>query len=89
MSVFNLTPACFYHPVQTIFLDDNRAFLDALELHLSSRLPMQTFTDPKRALAVIQDPTQQGWQSHQLVKNPRSALLICPSRGLVIPAKAH
>jgi CheY-like chemotaxis protein len=53
MTIFDLTPTCFYHPIKTIFLDDNRAFLDALELEFSTYINMLTFTNPDAALRAI------------------------------------
>ncbi len=48
-----LNPTCFYHPIKVLFLDDNRNFLDSLELELSSNLDMLTCTDYKEAMKVI------------------------------------
>ena len=58
MTIFDATAICFYHPVKVIFLDDNRAFLDALELEFSAQINMLTFTSPNDALRAIDNSVQ-------------------------------
>jgi CheY-like chemotaxis protein len=50
MTIFH--PSCFYHPVKIIFLDDNRAFLDTLELEFGN-INMETCTNPEDAVQFI------------------------------------
>lgn len=49
----DLIPTCLYHPVKVIFLDDNRSFLDAIELEFNDRINMTTFTNTDDALREI------------------------------------
>ena len=53
MTGFNVIPTCFYHPTKVIFLDDNQAFLDALELEFSAQINMLAVTDPDSVLHAI------------------------------------
>ena len=53
MTGFNVIPTCFYHPTKVIFLDDNQAFLDALELEFSAQINMLAVTDPDSVLQII------------------------------------
>ena len=55
MSNLNTKPTYFYHPVKVLCLDDNRAFLDLLELEFNEKLNLTTLTNPKVALQVIED----------------------------------
>lgn len=54
MIAHNTKPTCLYHPTTVLFLDDNKAFLNALELELSAQNKMLTFTDPNLAMQAIQ-----------------------------------
>ena len=45
--------ACFYHPIKVIFLDDNRAFLDALDLEFSSKFNILTLTNSDQAFHLL------------------------------------
>lgn len=47
----------FYHPVKILFLDDNSAFLDSLELAFSHSHDMITFTEHEPALNAIKENT--------------------------------
>lgn len=58
MTILDLTPTCFYYPIKVIFLDDNRTFLDALELEFSSHINMLTFTSPDAALCAINNDSE-------------------------------
>ncbi|KTC99890.1 response regulator [Legionella feeleii] len=51
MTVVDSKPLCFYHPTKVIFLDDNRAFLDALELEFGNHI--LTLTNPDAAISLI------------------------------------
>lgn len=53
MAIICSEPTCFYYPPKVVFLDDNRAFLDALELEFSANINMLTFTRPGEALQAI------------------------------------
>jgi len=53
MTIFESIPTCFYHPIKVIFLDDNRAFLDTLELEFNDCINMQTFTNPDAVLCML------------------------------------
>lgn len=53
MTIICSEPTCFYYPLKVVFLDDNRAFLDALELEFSANINMLTFTRPDEALQAI------------------------------------
>lgn len=54
MAIINARPTCFYHPIRVIFLDDSRAFLDALDLEFDTELNMLTLTNPDTALQIIE-----------------------------------
>jgi len=41
----------FYHPTTTIFIDDDKNFLDQLTLRMSSDIPYLAFSDPQEGLA--------------------------------------
>ena len=58
MTIFNGGASCFYYPTRVMFLDDNRAFLDALELELSAHIRMLTFTDTKDVLHALDNSHQ-------------------------------
>lgn len=58
MSIFSESAPCFYYPGNVVFLDDNRAFLDALELEFSAHINMLTFTSPKEALHALDNLRQ-------------------------------
>ena len=47
------TPACFF-PTQTLLVDDNQSFLDALSLRLKAQHPCATSIDPTHALKKLQ-----------------------------------
>lgn len=49
--------ACFYHPIKVIFLDDNRAFLDALDLEFSSKFNILTLTNSDQAFHLLNNST--------------------------------
>jgi CheY-like chemotaxis protein len=48
-------PLTFYHPTTIVFLDDNRNFLNAMELHFGSIFDIKLFTSPDQALKEIDD----------------------------------
>ncbi|MBA2653010.1 MAG: response regulator [Tatlockia sp.] len=56
-------PTCFYHPIKVVFLDDNRAFLDALDLEYSARINMLTLTDPETTMQEINSHSNNNSQS--------------------------
>ena len=58
MTIFDATATCIFHPVKVVFLDDNRAFLDALELEFSAQINMLTFTSPNEALRALDNSGQ-------------------------------
>ena len=51
-------PTCFYHPIKVIFLDDNRSFLDALDLEFGAQINMLTLTRPDKTLLAIDNHSQ-------------------------------
>lgn len=53
MTIKDARPTCFYHPIKVIFLDDNRAFLDALDLEFSNQINMLTTSNPDKTLQII------------------------------------
>ncbi len=53
MIINDARPTCFYHPVKVVFLDDNRAFLDALDLEFSTQINMLTLTNPDLTMQKI------------------------------------
>lgn len=53
MAITNASPTFFYHPLKIIFLDDNRAFLDALDLEFGARINMATLINPDITLQII------------------------------------
>ncbi|MBA2653357.1 MAG: hypothetical protein H0U73_14000 [Tatlockia sp.] len=53
MIISNASPTCFYHPIKVVFLDDNRAFLDALDLEFSTQINMLTHTNPDTTMQEI------------------------------------
>src|SRR5438046_5642457 len=48
----------FYHPTTVLFLDDNRAFLDVLELEFGSHERILTFTNQAEALQTIESSNE-------------------------------
>ncbi|MCA0403912.1 MAG: response regulator [Proteobacteria bacterium] len=44
---------CFYYPIKVIFLDDNKEFLNALELGLDNKINMHFDIDPLNVLEMI------------------------------------
>lgn len=58
MAIQCLGPTCLYYPLKIVFLDDNRAFLDVLELEFGGQLNMSTGTDPNVILDIISDQKQ-------------------------------
>lgn len=44
---------CLYHPTSVFLVDDNRNFLETIELILSSHYNVQTCTNPERALTLF------------------------------------
>jgi len=71
MTIFDPKPPCFYHPIKVVFLDDNRNFLDTLELEFSSQVNMSMFTNHDEALHMIDSYSESdAIQSvHQLTNN--------------------
>jgi len=63
MTSINTKPTCYYHPLKVIFLDDNRAFLDALELEFSSQINMLTLTNPDTTMQAIDNHIKANTQS--------------------------
>ncbi|EHL29704.1 response regulator [Legionella drancourtii] len=58
MTITDVIPACFYHPIKVIFLDDSRDFLDALDLEFGTRINMLTLTCPDTTLQEIDNYCQ-------------------------------
>ena len=58
MAIIDARPTCFYHPLKVVFLDDNRAFLDALEFEFCTRFNMTTLTNPDETLRIIDKNSQ-------------------------------
>jgi CheY-like chemotaxis protein len=55
MTISNASPTCFYHPIKVVFLDDNPAFLDALELEFSEKINLKTLTNSDAALHLFEN----------------------------------
>ena len=53
MTITDAGPICFYHPTKVIFLDDNRDFLDALDLEFGTQINMLTLTSPDTTIEMI------------------------------------
>lgn len=51
---FFVMPIC-YHPTTVLVVDDERQFLDALELEVSDHLPLLCFDKPEVALEYIKN----------------------------------
>jgi CheY-like chemotaxis protein len=49
----SINPACFYHPVSIVFLDDDKAFLNALEMQLGKHGGMRVFMKSDEALSAV------------------------------------
>ncbi len=49
----SIMPACFFHPLTIFFLDDRKIFLDLICSELENQEKMLTFTDPKKAIEII------------------------------------
>jgi CheY-like chemotaxis protein len=62
MMLTEASRSCLYHPIKVVFLDDNRSFLDLLELEFGADINMLTFTNPDTALHEI--------SSHSKDKSP-------------------
>lgn len=58
MTITDARPTCFYHPIKVIFLDDSRAFLDALDLEFCTQFNMRTMTNPDTAKYTIDNHSQ-------------------------------
>ncbi|CZG71366.1 TPA: response regulator [Legionella pneumophila subsp. pneumophila] len=63
MTIIDARPTCFYHPIKVIFLDDNRAFLDALDLEFGEKLNILTLTSSDMAFHLIDNDSQDVTQS--------------------------
>lgn len=48
-------PACLYHPISALFVDDNESFLDTIKHELSHYGKMLTCADPKAAIQMIKE----------------------------------
>lgn len=48
-----IIPACFYHPISALFLDDSDSFLAALELKLHEKVKMITCTNADEAIQIL------------------------------------
>ncbi|WP_412755090.1 response regulator [Legionella pneumophila] len=53
MTIIDAKPTCFYHPIKVIFLDDNRTFLDALDLEFGEKFNILTLTSSDMAFHLI------------------------------------
>lgn len=70
MTINDARPACFYHPIKVLFLDDNREFLDALDLEFGEKFNILTLTSSDQAYDLIQNDNQDIIQSiFKLLKN--------------------
>lgn len=58
MTTSSLKPSCFYHPTEVIFIDDNRDFLDVLELEFD-KLNILTLTDPDATIKILNDHNKE------------------------------
>lgn len=58
MTVIDAMPACFHHPIKVIFLDDNRAFLDAIDLEFATQINLQTLTNAEAAFKAVDNHSQ-------------------------------
>jgi len=56
MPEFALTP--YFHPTTVCFIDDNRSFLDSLELELPRTWACRMFADPALALEYLEQPPE-------------------------------
>ncbi|HGF0868156.1 TPA: response regulator, partial [Legionella pneumophila] len=63
MTIIDARPTCFYHPIKVIFLDDNRAFLDALDLEFGEKFNILTLTSSDMAFHLIDNDSQDVTQS--------------------------
>ena len=63
MTIIDARPACFYHPIKVIFLDDNRSFLDALDLEFGEKFNILTLISSDQAYNLIDDDNQDIIQS--------------------------
>jgi len=63
MTIIDARPTCFYLPIKVIFLDDNRAFLDALDLEFGEKLNILTLTSSDMAFHLIDNESQDVTQS--------------------------
>lgn len=53
MSRFRMKPACMFHPLTTVFLDDQEVFLQAMRLGLGRKEKMFTFSNPEEAIKKV------------------------------------
>lgn len=53
MTITDANPACFYHPIKVIFLDDSRAFLDALDLEFGEKYNILTLESAEQAYNLL------------------------------------
>ena len=63
MTIIDSRPTCFYFPIQVIFLDDNPAFLDALDLEFGTKFNLLTLTNPDKAFQMLDNYSQDVTQS--------------------------
>lgn len=54
MTIVEGRPTCFYHPTKVIFLYDNHAFLEAMDLKFGNQITMLTVPNPARTLQEIE-----------------------------------
>ena len=62
----NKIPACFYHPIAVMFVDDNHNFLSTLDAQLKGLNTLQMYTDLDKASQAI--ALNQQALSHNLIK---------------------
>ena len=62
-------PTCFHHPTKVIFLDDNRAFLDAMELEFGNQINMVTISNPYTAIQEVDNQPVDISQSVFKIRN--------------------
>ena len=69
MTIIDARPAYLNHPIKVMFLDDNRAFLDALDLEFSEKLNILTLTSSDKAFHLIGNDSRNINQSIFKLKN--------------------
>lgn len=78
MTKSSLKPACFFHPLTTIFLDDDEVFLNLIRSELDKHGKINIFTDSNQAIETInadkENISSRIFKSHKEVDNDHPSI---------------